>query len=187
VNGLGFLRWLSQLYLHCTSPLSLWLKVIWFSAVFFSEILKDFMAKCQCLTLSLTCSVSSCRDPPAWQEVHLKGQARDVDPTFTRKGCEMWGHGASPQPESLPQVLVRRRAKNIISKSYWYSPFHNLPLFTVSRVRWHNLTLKLHGHKPPLCWKMHYPHSQVHRHVLSAAARNDQHCLPCPKRQMNFC
>lgn len=98
----------------------------------------------------------------------------------------MWGDGASPWSESLPQTLVRWRAKNVMTKSYWYSPFHNLPLFTVSRVWWHNLTLKLHGHKPPLCWKMHHPHSQVHRHVPSTAARNDQHCLPPSKMSNEF-
>lgn len=60
VNGLSFLR--------------LRLKIVWFSA----EILKDLTGKCQYLTLSMTCSVSSCRDPLSQQKDHLEGQARDV-------------------------------------------------------------------------------------------------------------
>ena len=48
------------------------------------------------------------------------------------------------------------------------------------------MTLKLHGHKPPLCWKMHHPRTQVHWHVRSTAARNDQHCLPLSKMSNEF-
>lgn len=98
-----------------------------------------------------------------------------------------WEEMVQHQSVSLPWVSVRWPAKNITGETYWHKPFHNLTLFTVCRVWWHNSSWELHRHKPPLCCKTHYPHGQMNQHVPSTAARTDQHCLPLPNCQMNFC